>query len=1780
MKIKVFFSLFLLLLLCKLSSFCYPSKGGDLSKDINVFALAAEPLFHSSKFEVSSSSSGQVILNFDKLLIINAAGSYLILRAEGTSAPDISLVTDGQAPSAISGYLTTIESTGVESYTDTNVIPGTTYTYLLIPYTKNAGDETSYNYLTTDDSTVPTARPVPEVTGTTTAVPVPTNLTAALSGASNKDIDFDWDDMTPDADSYSWELSTDAGFDVASTTSGSATTSNVSFNNLEYNRTYYFRVLTVNTINGSDYESTYAETSILTAPDSPDPSGTNILSTSFRIMWASVGGATAYEVRVSTKNGSGANSFGSNLFIDNVQTSDTFFDVSEISAGVPLDSKTTYYFRVRALNNGLTGAYSSIKSAQTADAIPPIQVSLVCLDADKAVCQGESISFVATPLSADYTYEFSVDYTDVAITDPAATTQTGNNEFSFTPSQSSDFIVSVLVTDDVSGTSFTQAASGISITTNDVPVISLDTSKPRLFQLDGSADPVDLNPYVAGSTAGAFSGNGVYSTNNGSNYYFSPSLAGNGEHAINYTASVGECTDSENMNFIVFSGLIANLVPLYCSYVAESQELEIDTSDGNLGLDPTQNQSYVRTELAINGAIVTNTSYFELVSTSGELEYYKLYPQNIYQDYGGNTDILLELRIIVDDPTSNCPQNDPCDSCWPSRPGYCSDPCDSRNPSYPGSCTDGCDTRHPNYPNSCPPCERALPDRPSYCSDPCDTRNPNYNLAECCSVNPSHPDCGVSDPCSQPFPPSYCSDPCLKSSPSYNKLICQCPSLSEPCLQPLKASMRDFDEQLAVARVQLNRSEPSKYNVVEEYTFPIAEGVSVDLNSSKDATLNKVISDPLTAVTPAPSATNEVVWRIETSKVTVPAVITDIGLDSLYCSTDLPIKLSLPFNPDSVIAVNQSAAISVNGSGSYFFSPRKVEIPTGNDSVNVILKYYFKDGNTCINSFADTVTVYGQPVEPPLAETLINYCQGDNIAKLGVDRNTLLPGATVRWYSDQGTGFLVEGDSLFTGIGGDNPILEDFYVTQTSVYGCEGIPSRVFIRVNALPQDMEILPPPSESYCKNYDGLIRLEGKNAPIQDSTAGTFVIRNNDDYYSYSAVADTTATDTLALAYFNPADLKLGRYQVSYEYTDGNGCTNNSDAQPLQIKDYVPEVDFNFARICEGKETVFDYNVSLNSGELLDSVFWDFGGEAYIEHDSIYRVFRHQFSQKGIYDVSFTAQTKSYCLGTITKKVGIFPMINVANDNHYVQSFENGHDWFISEELGLGNLSSWALSTPTGDTISGAASGVNAWITNAGIDGNGNPTNTYNKSENSWVESPCFDLSELERPVLTFKIWSDTEEGFDGAVLEYSVEDTTSWETDWKVVGSIDEGLNWYNSPGISGSPGNQQGVSIGWSGKLHSTWETVKYPLDAIRVEADGRPVRFRVAFGSNSDNAIGKTFDGFAFDDFTIESRNRVVLLEHFTNLSSAESRDEDGKLRTFVEGKSPEVIDIQYHTSFPGADPLNQFNKADPSARALHYAIAEVPRTVMDGIYGVYYKNEPFFRESWGVNAYNTRALISAPFNIDITLGDDVSTALEITAEISKNNTAEAIEGNLIVQVAVVERQVTIDGNTYYNVVRRLLPNAAGNRLFGDWQPEDSRVEQVVQSWNPAVEPGDSEFMIVASIYNEKSKEIYQAAYMSIPASKMPPMAKVTGVDDLLSKEGIHLFPNPAEKEINILFPAPLSDEYTLTVYDLHGVEVYRGTIGRGADKTTLNTEAYSSGVYSIRLNSSTDQVIRRFVKK
>ena len=184
------------------------------------------------------------------------------------------------------------------------------------------------------------------------------------------------------------------------------------------------------------------------------------------------------------------------------------------------------------------------------------------------------------------------------------------------------------------------------------------------------------------------------------------------------------------------------------------------------------------------------------------------------------------------------------------------------------------------------------------------------------------------------------------------------------------------------------------------------------------------------------------------------------------------------------------------------------------------------------------------------------------------------------------------------------------------------------------------------------------------------------------------------------------------------------------------------------------------------------------------------------------------------------------------HY-QDFESGPgEWYTS-----GSLSSWVLGKPNKTVIKGAASDSNAWVTG------GLGTLTHNTSENSQVNSPCFDLSDFKgTPWVAIDVWWNAEFSFDGAVLQSSLDGGKTWQK----VGKHLDPNNWYNDNTIVGNPGGQQ---EGWSGRNSTNNGSTKY-LRAKHVLDPSlliKGVRFRVAFGA--DASVND--EGFAFDNFIL-----------------------------------------------------------------------------------------------------------------------------------------------------------------------------------------------------------------------------------------------------------------------------------------------------------------------------------------
>ncbi len=195
------------------------------------------------------------------------------------------------------------------------------------------------------------------------------------------------------------------------------------------------------------------------------------------------------------------------------------------------------------------------------------------------------------------------------------------------------------------------------------------------------------------------------------------------------------------------------------------------------------------------------------------------------------------------------------------------------------------------------------------------------------------------------------------------------------------------------------------------------------------------------------------------------------------------------------------------------------------------------------------------------------------------------------------------------------------------------------------------------------------------------------------------------------------------------------------------------------------------------------------------------------------------------------------NSSSEGQYVNTFGdvNEDEWLEITLGGSDNL--WdrteALSTKFKNKFN------SAYVTNA--------SGNYSDETTSYLISPCYDLSRLENPMVTFDMIFDIELNWDVLYMEYTID---KGET-WKILGTADD-PNWYNSDFID----HQRTITVGkqWTG---TDLNVKKYSYN-LRDLTNESNIIFRFVFASDqAENGEGVAIDNFslaasailAIDDF-------------------------------------------------------------------------------------------------------------------------------------------------------------------------------------------------------------------------------------------------------------------------------------------------------------------------------------------
>jgi VCBS repeat-containing protein len=589
-----------------------------------------------------------------------------------------------------------------------------------------------------------------------------------------------------------------------------------------------------------------------------------------------------------------------------------------------------------------------------------------------------------------------------------------------------------------------------------------------------------------------------------------------------------------------------------------------------------------------------------------------------------------------------------------------------------------------------------------------------------------------------------------------------------------------------------------------------------------------------------------------------------------------------------------------------------------------------------------------------------------------------------------------------------------------------------------------------------------------------------------------------------------------------------------------------DFTWDNECYSDHAVINFSDASSSSYGTLGWNWNF----YLPDDTLVFNQDHasvEFNDLNSHNIEYivsASYNEDFCYDTVHRPFSLKPTFDVY-DMPYDESFTSGEANWNSFTPVSGGLNSWRYGTPSGSIWSGLTPSK-SWYTNI---------TDLTKSENSYIISPCYDFTRTQRPMIKLDLWRDFTQ-VDGAVLQYTINNGKNWTS----LGTLDDGINWYNAAGILGLPGGQ---GLGWTDVDDGKWINARHKLDIPELMASDR-VRFRIAYGAPSGvQNLGQR--GLAVDDIWIGDRQKKVLYEHFTNNADESCAEINPSLNTLFNAgvNNMDIIDIQYHLGEPdfGPDIFYNLNPYAPESRRLIYGIQSVPYGVIDGGRG----NKPEYLinydggESLTQKDLTLAALDSTLFDIDVQIGTG-SSSMDITARVRANETIAQKE--LTLHVVVIENVIVgVVGNngenSFESVFKTMLPDATGTSINHAWSVNEEETYNFNYNYENVY--SDSSLRVVAFIQDLATKHIYQAEMVTRDTH--------TGINHYEAPDShFSLYPNPASQSTFIRFEEVMMNTLELRVFDINGRLIMNDQIYPGASVYEFPLDNMEQGIYLIRV--------------
>ncbi len=919
----------------------------------------------------------------------------------------------------------------------------------------------------------------------------------------------------------------------------------------------------------------------------------------------------------------------------------------------------------------------------------------------------------------------------------------------------------------------------------------------------------------------------------------------------------------------------------------------------------------------------------------------------------------------------------------------------------------------------------------------------------------------------------------------------------------------------------------------------------------------------------------------------------------------------------TITSIDTTFTGTINGfdynpsTGEVTMDPAVVSMSTGGTAIgdpqSFVITAFFEDDNSCADMKEFSITISPQPEliirNSNGTPATVVACEGEVLSYEAVANG--IPVVNNVAYTLNGNLIptfdgvividpilLIVDDPETTTIE-SNTLLLDFFSDVAPF--CNNIAS-IEIVVNPLPVVFEFEDPV-------FEGLNFVEVIKACQEDSV----ILRANvdltgglglDDFtYRWSFEGDViVGADSSLLVDIVPRESELFEYGLTL-INNTTGCSNNFNSV-LQILP-VPDPSFSFVGETVGQEIRFEFRE--DSGILeelieertlrlqdvangLDDII-DIGEDIEYENEA--------FDNAGIVTASLDVINVTGCRNVVTRTINVLDSIFVDSDGFF-EGFENGaNGWFtdnvlfndrFKDQVDPARTSSWQLGQPSGAVINSAADGTNAWVTN--LSGN------YNSSENSFLYSPTFNLSNIDKPTISFDRFihfvddQGTDETSDGVVIQFSFDDGRSWVELGEVSEDNSEasGINWYNRFFISGfSIDPLIDPNSGWTqASGEGVW---KESVHVLSLGEGNERVRFRIALATNADSEA----EGFGFDNFRIFNRDRVSVLETFSSLLNDLSRVANDS--TFQTLDNPDnvlrddVLWLNYFNDFNNdainqrVDPINDRDNITPSTLSTDYGINKVPRAVINGMVQKEVTEESNINVAEEISGWSVATLsnssLSAPLvsitidSIETNANDRIELSIGVSSRTDFDDNVE-----LTTKVFIVERE--IDANLLnqllvdisltgpvHNVVRESLPDPLGFEFVGSLNDQDL-IGNYNVTWevNSVFHPDRLRAVVYVQRGNDDgSSTILQSGFLDLS----PKRNVVTGIEEqFLSGQDVAIYPNPSSDLVKVVFNQEIRNEANLRLIDQTGKILKTQELSVGTKEVPIATNDLAAGVYFI----------------